>query len=32
VLIPAQRRDEMEPAGAGTTARSDDTDPPPPMQ
>ena len=30
VLIPAQRRDEMEPAGAGTTARSDDTDPPPP--
>jgi UDP-GlcNAc:undecaprenyl-phosphate GlcNAc-1-phosphate transferase len=32
VLIPAQRRDEMEPAGAGTTARSEDTDPPPPMQ
>jgi hypothetical protein len=29
VLIPAQRRDEMEPAGAGTTARSEDTDPPP---
>ena len=32
VLIPAQRRDEMQPAGAGTTARSDDTDPPPLMQ
>ena len=29
VLIPAQRRDEMESAGARTTGRSDDTDPPP---
>jgi hypothetical protein len=30
VLIPAPRRDPMEPAGAGATARSEKTDPPPP--
>ena len=30
VLIPAQRRDSMETAGAGTASRPDKTDPPPP--
>jgi hypothetical protein len=32
VPIPAQRRDAMASAGAGTTARSEKTDPPPPRE